>query len=335
MRKLYILGMALAACTIFSACNDEWEDELYTQMVSFKAPLGSNSLSEIYVRYQPDGSGTYKLPVIVSGTTDNTRNLDVKISVDEDTLRALNESKFPVGRQDLWYVPLPEHHYSFESNICHIPAGTNVQLYPINFNLTGLELDDKYVLPLTIDSDPSYIQNIRKGRYKALLGINLFNDYSGTYQTPMMNIYIAGTDTDPARVDTREARVVDENTIFFYAGSIWSEDENRSRYKVFVEFGEGVEGEDGIVRGNLNVYGEADPEVNIQPLGECTYEKRIIQHSTIKYLERHVTTLKLGYKYTDVTSNPEYPMTYEVKGSMSMERQINPLIPDEDQAIQW
>lgn len=335
MKKLYILGMLFGVCSLFSSCNDEWKDELYTQMVSFKAPLGDNSLSEIYIRYQPDGTGLYELPVIVSGSTDNERNIDVKISVDEDTLRILNQEKFPVGRQDLWYLPLAEQHYSFDSNICHIPAGTNVQLYPIHFNLEGLELDDKYVLPLTIDPDPSYIQNTRKGRYKALLGINLFNDYSGTYNTTLMNIYIEGTSTDPAKVDTRVARVVDDNTIFFYAGSVWVEDENRSRYKVFVEFGEGTEDEDGIVHGNVNVYGDGDPEVHIEPMGECTYEKRIIQHETIKYMERHITTLSLSYKYTDVTSNKDYPVTYEVRGTMTMERQFNPLIPDQDQAIQW
>ena len=193
-----------------------------------------------------------------------------------------------------------------------------------------MELDEKYVLPLTIEEDPSYIQNKYKGRYKALLGVNLFNDYSGTYNTTLMNIYIEGTTSDPAKVDTRVARVVDENTIFFYAGSTWVEDENRSRYKVFVEFGEGT------VKGTLKLYGDAsESEINIQPLGECKYEKRIIQHETIKYMERHLTTLELSYKYTDVTSNPDYPMTYEVKGSMTMERQINPLIPDEDQAIEW
>ena len=54
MRKLYILGMILGMYATFSACNDEWKDELYTQMLSFKAPLGDNGLSEIYVRYQPD-----------------------------------------------------------------------------------------------------------------------------------------------------------------------------------------------------------------------------------------------------------------------------------------
>ena len=59
MRKLYILGMILGMYATFSACNDEWKDELYTQMLSFKAPLGDNGLSEIYVRYQPDGTGIY------------------------------------------------------------------------------------------------------------------------------------------------------------------------------------------------------------------------------------------------------------------------------------
>ena len=106
MRKLYILGMILGMYATFSACNDEWKDELYTQMLSFKAPLGDNGLSEIYVRYQPDGTGIYQLPVIVSGSKSNSRNIDAKIAVDEDTLRILNQEKFPVGRQDLWYVPL-------------------------------------------------------------------------------------------------------------------------------------------------------------------------------------------------------------------------------------
>lgn len=88
-----------------------------------------------------------------------------------------------------------------------------------------------------------------------------------------MNIYIEGTTSDPAKVDTRVARVVDENTIFFYAGSTWVEDENRSRYKVFVEFGEATEDEEGTVKGTLKLYGDAsESEINIQPLGECKYE---------------------------------------------------------------
>ena len=160
MRKLYILGMILAMCATFSACNDEWKEELYTQMISFKAPLGDNSLNEIYVRYQPDGSGIYRLPVIVSGSQKNSRDIHVKISVDEDTLHILNKERFPVNREDLWYKPLKQQYYSFESDMCNIPAGKDIELYPIHFNLTGLELDEKYVLPLTVEEDPSYKQNL-------------------------------------------------------------------------------------------------------------------------------------------------------------------------------
>ena len=36
-----------AALSFFSACNDEWKDELYSQMISLKAPIGSEEVSEI------------------------------------------------------------------------------------------------------------------------------------------------------------------------------------------------------------------------------------------------------------------------------------------------
>ena len=91
MKKLYILGMMLGVCAVFSSCNDEWKDELYVEMVSLKAPLGSQGVHDIYVRYQSDGSGSFLLPVIVSGSRENARNIDVKISVDNDTLDFVKE----------------------------------------------------------------------------------------------------------------------------------------------------------------------------------------------------------------------------------------------------
>ena len=83
------------------------------------------------------------------------------------------------------------------------------------------------------------------------------------------------------------------------------------------------------------MYGNSEAGTDIRPIGECKYERRVVQHETLKYLERHITTLELSYTYTDITTNPTFPITYEVRGSMTMERQINPLIPDEDQANQW
>lgn len=106
MKKLYI-AIALLACIAFSACNDEWKDELYEQMISFKAPVDATGISNIYLRYNPDGVCSYQLPVIVSGTTDNANNLEVKIGVDNDTLDVLNIAKF-LHRTDLYYRQLPE-----------------------------------------------------------------------------------------------------------------------------------------------------------------------------------------------------------------------------------
>ena len=64
MRKLYISILMLGACVMFAACNDEWKDELYEKMISFKAPVGDNGLNEIYIRYQPGYTGYRSLSAV-------------------------------------------------------------------------------------------------------------------------------------------------------------------------------------------------------------------------------------------------------------------------------
>ena len=54
MKKKYLLWIAMVAIGCMS-CNNEWEDEQFTQLVSFKATLNSDGVSPIYVRYQTDG----------------------------------------------------------------------------------------------------------------------------------------------------------------------------------------------------------------------------------------------------------------------------------------
>lgn len=54
--KNYIISSLLGLCVLCSSCNDEWKDELYTEMISFKATPGSNGVHDIYMRYQPDGT---------------------------------------------------------------------------------------------------------------------------------------------------------------------------------------------------------------------------------------------------------------------------------------
>ena len=55
------------------------------------------------------------------------------------------------------------------------------------------------------------------------------------------------------------------------------------------------------------------------------------------YLEHHFTTIYMSYTYDDVTTyeDKDIVVPCRAEGSMLMERKVNSLIPDTDQAIQW
>ena len=323
-----------AALVSFASCNDEWKDELYTHMISFKAPIDDGAeVSSIYVRYKPGGEVTYDVPVLVSGSTTLDKDLDVHISVDPDTLETLNQENFHEQRKDLWYELLPEANYEFPSTVCRIPAGSRQALFPVKFKFSGLNLSKEYVLPLTIEESASYELNRRKGWCKALLHVLPFNDYSGNYSATNMNIYFADSGNDPLVVDTRRAHVVDENTVFFYAGTKEDDAIDREKYKINVRFEAPAEETGNIKRGRLSVEA-VDPAINFRVVGEASYEISEEMDSEQPYLLHRNYVLYLNYTYDDVTTS-DIPTSYRAEGTLVMERRINTLIPDEDQAIMW
>ena len=60
MKKKYIfaalafvgLGLGFTSCSQDLGADYEQDDELYQQMISFKAPVGSNGVYSIYMRYK-------------------------------------------------------------------------------------------------------------------------------------------------------------------------------------------------------------------------------------------------------------------------------------------
>ena len=101
MKKIYCL-LILTACIIYSSCREEYKEELYRHYVSFKAPLNYWGVTRINVRYKREGKVTYELPLIVSGSTANNKNIEVHVGIDSDTLRVLNYEQFQ-DRKDLHY----------------------------------------------------------------------------------------------------------------------------------------------------------------------------------------------------------------------------------------
>ncbi|MCH5720034.1 DUF4973 domain-containing protein [Niabella hibiscisoli] len=333
MKKIGIYFAIAALALGLGACNDEWKDELYTQMVSFKARLTSEGVSEVYLRYNKNGEVTYNLPVIVSGSTSNHQDLYVKIEVDPDTLSIYNREKFQY-RTDLYFKQLPEQFYQLSSPTCFIPQGSHTENYPIKFRFDDLDLVERYVLPLTIKDDPSYISNTRKGWRKALLYIRPFNDFSGNYSATSMNVYLDGQTTFPLVSSTRTAWVVDERSVFFYAGVFEEKSEARGAYKIVMDFSTPVTQADGTKTGTLNVYAP-NSDINFELTAPATYQIREVVDPTKKYLVTRYCTVNLKYKYDDISTVPGKKTRYRADGSMTMARLINTLIPDEDQAIEW
>lgn len=339
MKKLYIYLSLLAVIILGAACNNEWEDEQYEQYVSFKAPIASegDGVTTIYVRYKNDGKVTYQLPVIISGSTVNGQDRDIHIAVDSDTLKTLNIERFSLYRPELWYTEMEEDKYDFPE-IVHIPAGSCVEQLNIDFNLQGIDMLEKWVLPLTIVDNNSYNyqSHPRKNYAKALLKVVPFNDYSGSYTASSMKVYtyINGKpDNNAKTTNKRTGYVIDNNSVFFYAGLI-NEDMDkdiRKKYKINVRFKED---------GTLDMEPD-DPtnEMEFRLIGTPIYSKTSIMDATRPYLERRYVQIMFEYDFQDFTYGGNgaevIPIKYRVEGSMTLQRNINTQIPDEDQQVEW
>ena len=177
--RIYYPLLAVLMVLFCTACNEEWTDEQYERYVSFKAPMNyAKGVTDIYVKYKSNGMVTYQLPLIMSGSTMAGSDTEVQVAIDSDTLKSINWEYFH-NRKDLYYRELTSGYYELDDMKVMIPAGDCMGILDINFKLSGIDLVDKWVLPLTIAESPtgSYEPHPRKNYKKALLRVIPFNDY--------------------------------------------------------------------------------------------------------------------------------------------------------------
>ena len=107
MNKIINLIVAFAALTFCFSCNNEWEDEQFAHYVGFKAPINSDGCTTVHVRYKTDGSTIkYQLPLVVSGSTVHTSDIEAIVELDADSLYTLNMKNIGERRKDIWYQDL-------------------------------------------------------------------------------------------------------------------------------------------------------------------------------------------------------------------------------------
>lgn len=319
MKQLYYL-IGLCLFVAICACNKEWEDELFTKYVAF----GKNGMVQVYVKYkEAGGSIPVKIPLVLSGSTTNNTDVNISVALDKDTLTNLNFDRFRL-REDLYFKELPTDYYSFKSLMTTIPKGENTGYITINLKLDGIDLVNKYILPLQIVSTSAYAPSAMKYYKKSLISIIPFNDYSGRYS-------VAGAVWDRTKNENqqtalttpyRNAFVVSEKAIFFYAGVTEEEAVDRAIYKVSARFN--ADSTVTLTSGN--------PVINFtQQKGTYTVSKRMDEVQP--YLEKTYTTIYLEYQYDDIT-NPAFPLKYRFAGSMVLEKIKNTQIPEEEQQVQ-
>jgi len=204
-------------------------------------------------------------------------------------------------------------------------------------------LSEKWVLPLTVEesSDGSYTPNYRKHYRKALLRVMPFNDYSGNYSAVNYKCYIKGAESEAPFVKNYVMTyVVDDQSLFFYAGIIDETRVDRKGYRILAKF---INNDNGEI-GNVELSpADSDNKMKFQ-IGKDDYGKEVTPTYSVTetmdpirpYLKRKTIIIRnINYTYVDYTTIPGVETEYHVIGSLALERQINTQIPDEDQAIDW
>ncbi|WP_293308774.1 DUF4973 domain-containing protein [Pedobacter sp. UBA5917] len=330
-RNLYILLLLITTAACFVSCNDEWKNEQFVQMASFKSNPTAQGVTWCYVRYNAQGKVRFNLPIIISGSTPNAKNRTIHIGLDPDTLARLNQEQYG-HRQELYFKQLTNNYYTMPQT-ADVPAGVSTVTVPIDFKLGDLDQADKWVLPLQILSDPTYDYQANPNKYyrRTMLRITPFNDYSGEYGGTLYKIYLDG-DTEPLTLNTHRTFVVDDKTIFLYAGIRDIDYLDRKKYKVFIRF---TNDNIDLQKKKLEIWSD-NPENKFKVgAAQSYYTRDEAKDAKLPYLKHVYTTLFLSYEFEDYTTVPGQRLKYKVEGTLSMQRDLNTLIPDEDQQIQW
>lgn len=331
-KNIYRLFLVITTVICLVSCKNEWEDEQFTQMASFKAITEDQGVTWSYLSYTADGTVRYNLPIVMSGSTQNNKSRTIHIGLDPDTLARLNQEQYG-SRQELYFRQLDTKYYNLPKTIT-IPEGQSTISLPIDFTLGDLDQSDKWVLPIQILDDPSYDYkaNPNKSYRRAMLRITPFNDYSGVYGGTLYKIFL-DDEKEPLTLNTYRTYVVDNKTIFLYAGIRDIDYLDRKNYKVLIKF---TDEKIDIQKKKLEVWSD-NTQNNKFKLGasQSYYTMDEAFDQQLPYMKHIYITLYLSYEFEDYTTIPGQRLKYRVEGTLSMQRDLNTLIPDQDQQIQW
>lgn len=349
MKRISILlASVFGLMALTTSCNDEWTEEQYEHYISFKAPLDDKGgVTSVYVPFTRHDNNTgevlygrglssFQLPMIVSGTTKNDKNFTVKVAHDTDTLGILNYEWFQ-GRSDLYYKDMSA--YATYPETVQFKSGSDISLLDLHFDFNNIDMTEKWVLPIMVKDDGTspYESHPRKHYGKALLRVFPYNDYSGNYSAATLLVKNNPTKAELAGQDasgqeTARLYVVSEDEVFFYAGTVDEDRTDRKNYKIFAKFVKDPTDENS---GTVELTTD-NPEIQLEVNKQASFKIYERMDDIKPYLKHHYVIISdIDYTFRDYTLMKDMDMWYNASGTLTLERQINTQMAEEDQANDW
>ena len=217
---------------IFTACQDELNNELFHKF----SYLVENGWQTCEVEIKDGNIAELLIDFGINGTSENDKDITLKITNDPDTLADYNFDKFK-NQINSYYIELPTNCYSFDQEVYTIPKGKYKTTAKIQIELDKIQnIYNDYVLPLKIESSTG--ESVGPSKYSKLLAYILpTNRFSGTF-SGSGKITIDGT-SQSTSVGSAKLYASSINTCYMYAGNTNQDtDPNYKDYAINLSFDE-------------------------------------------------------------------------------------------------
>lgn len=172
---LGVTGVASIGC--FTACEQEFfTEEQYRKEILIVS--GDENIVQKEFTFEEGGSVAY-LSIYASGTTSIEHEVTVVLAKDDNILQEYNQRMYG-DTYSSYALELPESCYEIDDwSIQLYPSDdTPYSKFPIKVDLSNLQMEEDYFLPLKIASVSDYM--ISSEKREALLQIMMKNDYAST-----------------------------------------------------------------------------------------------------------------------------------------------------------
>ena len=323
MNKLFLYITSLTVALAVASCDDNIPDEQFIKKVS----LTKNGLQTYDIEFTEEGTVDLSIPVNINGTSKNTQDVQVKLTLDQDTLDDYNFERYRYN-EELYYLAPEENMYSFPNGPeTTIPAGEDYGIIPLQVHLNNFDLYNNYILPLRIESVSAY--GIAQSKYsKLLINFNISNFFSGSYSVSG-NVWEEATPDQKLPISSKSLFTLASNECYLYMGDVEEDDNQRSEYTMTVAVDKNVY-EDRIdettgarIRKFTKVtIGTKNDDKLLNSEGDAWMEQERTDAPYDNKLENLLTRIYLKYSYMDL-NDPDYPVKKFFEGTLSHTQSVD------------